>query len=463
MSMYDMRDVGKVIHDNDDIVRVFAGDTLVYSAATDYTTFTVGMNNNYSGFLNVLNIPNHEAVSEFYINDVAQQLPTGTTEDGAVKCIVKNGDKIKIRGHFSLKRSDIREIRDFSSTYNLVSCHDMFLDCGRLPFIDLSKFDSSNITDMNSMFHACRSLTTIDVSHFNTSNVTDMNDMFYNCNQLESLDVSNFDTSKVTDMTHMFHGCIKLKNLDVSNFDTSKVTDMSYMFTDCMELESLDVSNFNTARLAGFMNMFSNCKKLTNIDLSNFNLSNYSSSTLSCASVFEDCEALVTVNLSGWDQYIYKGKFKNGNLYRMFKNCKSLTNIIGIANWKFTNVSMLSTFENCESLVALDLSGFEAETISTAEYTFGGCINLSNVQWLTVTDPYNSKIYAQEMFYNCANITNIPYFVYRWYTEYIGYTFTSSRCFTGCTSLVTLGDTTYATNAEAMATIPVTWGGTKTE
>ena len=50
----------------------------------------------------------------------------------------------------------------------------------------------------------------IDLSNFNTSNVTNMRDMFYNCSSLTTLDLSNFDTSKVTNMSYMFYGCSSL-------------------------------------------------------------------------------------------------------------------------------------------------------------------------------------------------------------------------------------------------------------
>ena len=51
--------------------------------------------------------------------------------------------------------------------------------------------------------------------------------MFSLCNRLTSLDVSKFDTSNVTDMNFMFFCCSSLTSLDVSKFDTSKVTNMS--------------------------------------------------------------------------------------------------------------------------------------------------------------------------------------------------------------------------------------------
>ena len=43
------------------------------------------------------------------------------------------------------------------------------------------------------MFMDCRSLTNLNLSNFNTSNVTNMCKMFYNCTHLTFLDLSQFD------------------------------------------------------------------------------------------------------------------------------------------------------------------------------------------------------------------------------------------------------------------------------
>ena len=50
------------------------------------------------------------------------------------------------------------------------------------------------------MFYGCSNLASVDVSGFNTSQITNMNSMFYGCDSLEKLDLSGFDTSRVKDM-----------------------------------------------------------------------------------------------------------------------------------------------------------------------------------------------------------------------------------------------------------------------
>ena len=47
----------------------------------------------------------------------------------------------------------------------------------------------------------------INLSSFNTSNVTDMNCMFYGCSSIKQLNISHFNTNNVKDMRGMFSGC----------------------------------------------------------------------------------------------------------------------------------------------------------------------------------------------------------------------------------------------------------------
>ena len=101
---------------------------------------------------------------------------------------------------------------------------------------------------------------------FVTSNVTDMNNMFSYCSSLTELDLSNFDTSNVTDMRGMFDNCGNLTSLDLSNFDTSNVTDMNSMFYYCQSLTSLDLSGFETPPyVRSIYRMFKGCDKLKNL------------------------------------------------------------------------------------------------------------------------------------------------------------------------------------------------------
>ena len=64
-----------------------------------------------------------------------------------------------------------------------------------------------------------------------TSNLIEMEGMFQDCEEIESLDLSNFDTSNVTNMAFLFNNCNNLKEIKgLNNFITTKVTDFQSMF-----------------------------------------------------------------------------------------------------------------------------------------------------------------------------------------------------------------------------------------
>lgn len=151
------------------------------------------------------------------------------------------------------------------NTSNVTNMDRMFVNCRALQTLDLSQFDTSNVTSMENMFSYCETLQSLDLSQFDTSNVTNMYRMFEECSVLQTLDLSSFDTPKVTDMYSMFSGCGMLQTLNVSNFDTSKVTDMRYMFNSCSALQTLDLSNFDVSNVTNMKSMFANCSNLKSI------------------------------------------------------------------------------------------------------------------------------------------------------------------------------------------------------
>lgn len=138
------------------------------------------------------------------------------------------------------------------------------------PFtLDLSHFDTSNVTNMRGMFSGLYDVSSINLSSFDTSNVTNMAFMFSELHSYKgsSLDLSHFDTSNVTDMNHMFSNIFgfsedPLMTLDVTGWDVSKVTD----FEECFSIYSsafrkatlteLDLSGWNTSNATNMTKMF---------------------------------------------------------------------------------------------------------------------------------------------------------------------------------------------------------------
>ena len=72
--------------------------------------------------------------------------------------------------------------------------------------------------------------------------------MFQGCKSLEFLDLSKFNTMNVTDISFMFNQCHKLKEIKgINDFNFIKVIDKIGIFDECNELKSL--SEFNNVNI----------------------------------------------------------------------------------------------------------------------------------------------------------------------------------------------------------------------
>lgn len=105
----------------------------------------------------------------------------------------------------------------------------LFSDCSKLRVIyGLPGLDTRKFEDVQSMFSGCSALTSLDVSKWDTSNVTNMDEMFENINSMQSLDISNFDTRKasVGGRVYGFMSSSSLRSLDMSgdNFTLENTT-----------------------------------------------------------------------------------------------------------------------------------------------------------------------------------------------------------------------------------------------
>ena len=276
---------------------------------------------------------------------------------GAKGKVIANEDSSNIFYDFR----GVKEI-NFDNNYdtsNAVDMSKMFLNCTNLQTLDLSSFDTSNVTSMYGMF--CMWDTNINYfptnnllnitfgPNFNTSNVTDMQSMFAGLSELKELDVSNFNTSNVTTMYHMFYGCQSLETLDVNNFDTSKVTNMENMFAQCKNLSELDVSNFDTSKVINMKNMFNmwddKINACSNNNLKLLNLSNFDTSRVTDMSGMFSCSDVSEIK--GLQNFNTNNVI---NMGRMFFECKNIT-MLNLCSFNTSNVTyMLGMFYDTYSL-----------------------------------------------------------------------------------------------------------------
>ena len=201
-----------------------------------------------------------------------------------------------------------------------------------------NNFYTNNVTDMSFMFNLCTNLNNVDVSTFDTSNVSNMNWMFGDTN-LYTLDVSNFNTENLTYMYGTFANLYSLTELDISNFDTNNVTTMKNLFANFNEtsqLTTLELGDMQTSKVTNMSNMFHGLKNLKELNVSSFDTSNVTD----MVSMFYNCSNLVELNLCSFNTY------NVNDMYNMFANTSNLKNIYVGRDWSTTQANITYMFLN---------------------------------------------------------------------------------------------------------------------
>ena len=162
-----------------------------------------------------------------------------------------NNKKIKFSYFYKFEKEGEYTIEyTFKNPINKIN--HLFSECNNIASIDLSQYNTHNVTHMNGLFNNCKSLTHLNLSNFDTQNVINMNNMFSDCQCLTKLNLSIFDTQNVTDMSYMFFNCESLIYLNLNNFDTDKVTNINWMFKYCDELNEINFVTDNIKILDEF-------------------------------------------------------------------------------------------------------------------------------------------------------------------------------------------------------------------
>ena len=286
-------------------------------APTDCSLFFAGFNNliniNYNNNFNTSKVTN---MSYMFLpaesGDWSSEVVLTTNNNDVKPTLLNkiNNSDVELMAAAGLSYYSSLENLDLSgfNTSNVTNMEYMFRNCSSLTSIDLKNFNTSKVTNMSYMFYECSSLINLDLSGFNTSSVTTMNDMFMLCESLMSLDLNGFNTSKVTNMKSMFYECSSLISLDLSGFNTSSVTTMNDMFSWCSSLTSLDLSSFNTSKVTAMAGMFEGCSSLTSLDISSFNTSNVTNMRF----MFSNCSKLQTqINIMNTGTTSYSSMFSN--------------------------------------------------------------------------------------------------------------------------------------------------------
>ncbi|MCR5201890.1 MAG: DUF285 domain-containing protein [Lachnospiraceae bacterium] len=264
------------------------------------------------------------------------ELDTSDTEDMfyffASCCYLK-----EIRG---LENLDVSKVANMSYT---------FQGCENLKTLDLSNWKTDKLNNIQSCFNSCSNLKEIKgLNNLNVLNVTNMSYMFYNCHNIETLDISNWQTNNLSDIQSIFKDCRNLKEIKgLNNLNVSKVQNMDYMFSDCNNIKTTDLTGWQTDNLRSMENAFNWCINLKEIKgLENLNVSKIKN----MSGLFQFCFNLENVDISNWKLNSFS------DMRYMFKNCTRLKEIKGLNISKLLdkNIILLNMFENCPMKEQID-------------------------------------------------------------------------------------------------------------
>ena len=250
---------------------------------------------------------------------------------------------------------------------------------------------------------------------------------FEGLTRIEHLDYLN--TSEVEYMNSMFRECTSLETLDLSSFNTKKVKNMYAMFDGSTNLRSITLpKGFIGSSVTNLFSMFKDCTSLTELDLSGSNSENVKD----MSEMFNGCSALSKLVLTD---------FKTGQvstMESMFLNCSTLETL-DVSSFNTENVTtMVGMFNTCSSLRSLDLSGFNTANVTDMSSMFKDCsslriLDLSSFNTRKVSD-------MQCMFEGCTNLESIDFSSFD--TENMR---SMIGMFNSCTKLETLDLSSFAT------------------
>ena len=317
----------------------------------------------------------------------------------------------------------------------------LFFYFPNLELIDLTNFDTTNVTNMSYMFMnaggASQTFSIVGLDDFDTSSVINMENMFCtvgsNATTWNIGNLNGWNTSKVINMGYMFQNAGNHATTwsigDLSTWNTSNVTNMSYMFyysgansTDY----HLDLSNWNTSKVISMQSMFGFSGRYSTTwnvgDLTNWNTSSVTNMSSMFRAVGYDTATWSVGNIGNWDvskvtdmSYMFDGAGRENTTFNL-----------DLSSWDTSSVTnMQYMFQD---------AGYSSTTFSIGNLSSWDTSSVTNMQSMFQGAGYNAatwdigtlKVYATDlkyMFENCKNVKatiNIysrPSFITRMFTN----------------------------------------------
>ncbi|MBQ6231620.1 MAG: BspA family leucine-rich repeat surface protein [Eubacterium sp.] len=269
----------------------------------------------------------------------------------------------------------------------VTSVNSMFKNCSSLTTIDIGNFDAADgaLADVAYMFNGCAEVAELSFGeNFNTQNISSSSDgfksMFDGCKNATTIDVTNFNTANVTDISYMFNGCEAVTSLNLSGWNPANFTTLDHAFCNMNALVNIDFgSNWsNLTKVTTISYAFDGCILLSN-DFSKFKVTGSSLTDMSCA--FRNCFTLSSVDLSGWDVSKVTTMAEMFSMYNPYNvaHASSLAEV-DFTGWNTGSLTdMSSIFRSCTALETIDISGWNLSKVTTLAYSFASATALTKV------------------------------------------------------------------------------------
>lgn len=246
---------------------------------------------------------------------------------------------------------------------------------------------------MSGMFQGCSSLTTIDITGINIVSLTNASQMFKDCTSLESIYTdSDFALSSTCNGTDMFAGCSSLPGYDASKTGKEKaksISDGGYLADKVTDM-AWAAYDADTKTLTFYYDSKKHAASAT---------ATYFVATEGQPGWLAHKDDITTV--------CFSSSFANympTTCSNWFAGMSALTKIDSIANLNTSAVTdMSSMFNGCQALSSVNLTGFSVSKVTTTSSMFSGCTALKAI-YVSDTFELPSGCDGADMFCGCTNL-----------------------------------------------------------
>lgn len=270
----------------------------------------------------------------------------------------------------------LNKIKVDSTTTNLTG---VFMQCKTLTDISDAFNWTPAPTSLDSLFFRCSSLKYIDISKWDCTNVTNCASTFNTCYSLEKIVFPQFGEN-VTTCGSMFYECVRLTDCNIENLTLSnKCAKFNNMFYHCYNIETLDLSHWDVSGGDTFANMFDTCHQLKVLDLTNWEISD---ACTTLASMFYVCRQLevLKVDFSDWDTSNVT------TVSSMFNSCNNLQGPLDFSGWDVSNITTCASMcRYAYNLKEVNIKNWSLDSVTSIQYIFDSCNNLETIKSTGVT------------------------------------------------------------------------------